>query len=263
MIMLTSQYPEYQNELLYLEYYQNVLQRKLIIPPYEDIHALKNLLKKYNKVTSRGSKRTGLCQRYATLGAHCSRNKKGIDYTSIHKCCENDFQQLYQMLRRAVFFGKSYLPFGLMSTVKAMKEYIGDKTSVQTSSNSTPESSVWASAAISYNYVSPAHIDKDAFLSCLMVNYLPNMSQSNYEYKADMDTALYFCLPEHGVSIALRPGDVLFFNPLHHHCISQRTKEYLGNEIFVTSFYMKTGQVGGNDNSIQLSNFDIGNEDML
>ena len=226
---------------------------------YDDVIALKNLLKKFNNVTLRGSKRTGICKKYATLGAHCCRNKKGIDYTRIHKCCENDYIRLKAILNRAKFFGKSYLPFGLMSTVQAMKEYVGDKTSIDTSSK--PESSVWASAAISFNYVSPAHVDKDAFLSCLMVLYMPDFCKSSdYKYTEDMDVALYFCLPEYGVSVALRPGDVLFFNPLYYHCISQRTEEYLCDEIYVCSFYMKTGQIGGNDNSINLSNFEIEKE---
>ena len=146
-----------------------------------------------------------------------------------------------------------------MSTVQAMKEFIGDKTSIDDMSE--PETSVWASAALSYNYVSPAHIDKDAFLSCLMVTYIPDSCKSiYYKYTEDMDVALYFCLPEFGVSVALRPGDVLFFNPLYYHCISQRTEEYLCDEIYVTSFYMKTGQIGGNDNSINICNFEIEQE---
>lgn len=224
--------------------------------PNEDVLALKNLLQKYNNVTLRGSKRTGICKKYATLGAHCCRNKPGIDYTRIHKCCENDYNCLKQMLNRAKFFGKSYLPFGLLSTLQAMKQFIGDKTSVDNCPN--PESSVWASAALSCNYVSPAHIDKDAFLSCLMVLHVPDSCTfSDYKYTEDMNVAIYFCLPESGVSIALRPGDVLFFNPLYYHCISQRTEEYICDDIYVTSFYMKTGQISGNDNTLQLSNFEI------
>ena len=227
--------------------------------PYEDVIALNNLLQKFNNVTLRGSKRTGICKKYANLGAYCCRNKTGIDYTRIHKCCENDYNRLKEMLNRAKFFGKSYLPFGLMSTVQAMKEFIGDKTSIDDMSE--PETSVWASAALSYNYVSPAHIDKDAFLSCLMVTYIPDSCKSiYYKYTENMDVALYFCLPEFGVSVAFRPGDVLFFNPLYYHCISQRTEEYLCDEIYVTSLYMKTGQIGGNDNSINLCNFEIEQE---
>ena len=62
--------------------------------------------------------------------------------------------------------------------------------------------------------------------------------------------ACYFVFPEYGRAVALRPGDVLFFNPLHYHCLSERTLEYMDEDLHVTSFYMKSSQIGLNDNDI-------------
>jgi ectoine hydroxylase-related dioxygenase (phytanoyl-CoA dioxygenase family) len=76
-------------------------------------------------------------------------------------------------------------------------------------------------------------------------------------YTEDMPIAVYFCFPNKGVKIGLRPGDVLFFNPLHYHCVSQRTSHYSEDEIFVTSFYMKSAQLGRNDNSIPFENVHV------
>ena len=64
---------------------------------------------------------------------------------------------------------------------------------------------------------------------------------------------MYFLFPDYGIAVAMRPGDVLFFNPLHYHCLSERCKEYNDEKVFVTSFYMKTSQLRLNDNDIPLS----------
>ena len=65
--------------------------------------------------------------------------------------------------------------------------------------------------------------------------------------------ACHFLFLEYGIAVAMRPGDVLFFNPLHYHCLSERCIEYIDEKVFVTSFYMKTSQLGLNDNDIPLS----------
>ncbi len=108
---------------------------------------------------------------------------------------------------------------------------------------------VWSSMATSCNYISPSHTDKDAFLSCLMVTHVPlGTEMKKQKTMLNMDVAVYFCFPEQGIAVALRPGDILFFNPLHHHCLSQRTSEYRNEEVYVTSFYVKSSEMGGNDN---------------
>jgi hypothetical protein len=58
------------------------------------------------------------------------------------------------------------------------------------------------------------------------------------------------CFPEQGVAVALRPGDVIFFNPQYYHCVSGKCVEYDTEKVYLTSFYMKTMQLGLNDNSI-------------
>ena len=58
----------------------------------------------------------------------------------------------------------------------------------------------------------------------------------------------HFIFPSVGYSISLRPGDVLIFNPLLPHCCSHKLKEYNGILVYLLSFYVKTGNVGGNDN---------------
>ena len=46
--------------------------------------------------------------------------------------------------------------------------------------------------------------------------FLPGVNK----YDVDDAIVVYFCFPTLGVSIPLRPGDYLFFNPLIPHCVS-------------------------------------------
>jgi ectoine hydroxylase-related dioxygenase (phytanoyl-CoA dioxygenase family) len=103
--------------------------------------------------------------------------------------------------------------------------------------------------------VAPAHTDEDAFLSALMVSYVSekNLDNKNTNYEYDMKVANYFCFPESGIAVALRPGDVLFFNPLHYHCASQRLETYATEKIFLTALYLKNKQITRNDNKILLT----------
>lgn len=53
--------------------------------------------------------------------------------------------------------------------------------------------------------------------------------------------------------MAMRPGDVILFNSNVYHCLSGKTDMYRDIPVHVTSFYMKSGHVSGNDNSKELS----------
>jgi hypothetical protein len=106
--------------------------------------------------------------------------------------------------------------------------------------------------------MSPAHVDDDAFLTAITVSYVPQHSlHKKYFYSKnlhELPIACYMCFPEVGVAVGLRPGDVLYFNPMYYHCVSGRTKHYTDKKVYVTSFYMKAMQLGLNDNSIGIDN---------
>ena len=67
----------------------------------------------------------------------------------------------------------------------------------------------------------------------------------------DNDIILYFCFLARGVDVAMRPGDIIMFNPSEPHAVSSRCQRE--DKIFVASYYLKTAVVGGNDNSIALT----------
>ena len=223
--------------------------------PHMDVHCLDFILNKFNKSDIRGKKCSGISVKYATIGAHCKRFGKGFSITQSPEKGGTEFRHVsIKMMERVKLFAKQYLPVPLMSLIKDIKTKVDDKITVSGVNNTYQ--SVWASLASSYNYISPAHVDKDAFISCLMCSHVPSKNVFNEKHKCTMKQAIacYFCFPEWGRYVALRPGDILFFNPLHYHCISDRTEAYKDEKVFVTSFYLKTAQIGRNDNDIDIEN---------
>ena len=103
-------------------------------------------------------------------------------------------------------------------------------------------------AALSFgiNVHLSCHTDDNFAYSALTVH----LKQHNYSIKED-SIGVYFCFPRLGMAVALRPGDILIFNPLEPHAVSSRVKK--GDEVLVLSMYLKTAIVGLNDNTIELT----------
>ena len=74
--------------------------------------------------------------------------------------------------------------------------------------------------------------------------------RDGYYLKEDMKVVAYFCFPRLGVAVPLRPGDVLIINPLEPHSVSSRC--YESDEVFCFSAYLKSSNVGLNDNKLEL-----------
>lgn len=213
------------------------------------------LLNNHSNLKIRGKERTGHSTQYVTAGAHSSNFRKGIH---IKKLCDEGkrFYEPYlqKWFRRAKTIAINYLPFGLLYNLKEAKFLVDDDICYEKFNHvenlHEPNNSVYASMATSYNYIAPAHFDKDAFLSCLFVTlnmeeYDDKRKLSVYEEK--MDICVYFSFPDYKKTVALRPGDVLFFNPLKRHCVSQRCIEYIDHKVFCTTFYLNTKTISGND----------------
>ena len=86
------------------------------------------------------------------------------------------------------------------------------------------------------------HTDDDFGMSTMIV-LSDNMEQLEY----DSPILMYMCFPQQGVSVALRHGDILLFNPLIPHGSSSRTSTM--NNVITIALYTKTGNIGGNDNT--------------
>lgn len=199
----------------------------------------------------RGKKREALSTTYMFLGVTVPQGGQGL--TLRHPEREEDKQQLNKMLKRVQHLARMWLPFGLTTILKFMKQEVGDTASFF--SLEYIEENYWASIAFSSNIITPGHIDKDGFLGCITVSFHPeDKDDEEHQYMMDDAIALFFCLPTLGIRIALRPGDTIFFNPRVPHCVSQRTKAYENERVYVTSFYMKIEQLSKHNNSIPFDN---------
>lgn len=223
---------------------------------YRDVEALEAILDKYNVKVPRSSKRQGFSPKYASFGTHCNRSSSGLN-NKVASLVESKYEnQLKCMINRGAELAKKYFPFGLLSTLEESKQFCGDDDFyARIPKNHSLYSTIWSSVATTFNYVAPAHTDEDAFLSALLVSYVTkdNIDNKFVKYDYCMEVANYFCFPESGVAVALRPGDVLFFNPLHYHCASQRLETYANEKIFLTALYLKNKQITRNDNKIPIS----------
>jgi hypothetical protein len=111
---------------------------------------------------------------------------------------------------------------------------------------------IWGSLACGKNYYLNSHLDDDFFYSLTTITSEGGIRQDIDRYSMDAQVCNYFTFAEQGIAVALRPGDMLIFNPLYHHCLSSRTSSYESEDVFCLSLYLKTAVVGKNDNSLPL-----------
>ena len=109
-----------------------------------------------------------------------------------------------------------------------------------------PYCSTFAALSFGINVHLSCHTDDDFAYSVVTVH----MGQHDYSVTED-NIIVYFCFPWLGMAVALRPGDILIFNPLEPHAVSSHVKK--GYEVLALSMYLKTAIVGLNDNTIELT----------
>ena len=117
--------------------------------------------------------------------------------------------------------------------------------------------SIYGSLASSKNFYLNTHTDEDFFYSLTTVASAKGLRPDIDRYSMDAPVCNYFTFAEQGIAVALRPGDMLLFNPTYQHCISSRTSIYEGEDVFCLSLYLKSAIVGKNDNNIPLTETDI------
>jgi hypothetical protein len=105
----------------------------------------------------------------------------------------------------------------------------------------------FSSIATALNVCLNSHTDNDSFYGVVT-----NLDADPLKFpQLDDDVALYFTFPTLGLAIALRPGDILVFNPAVYHSVSSRRNP--NQDVWCTSLYTKNAVVGGNDNSQEIS----------
>jgi ectoine hydroxylase-related dioxygenase (phytanoyl-CoA dioxygenase family) len=64
------------------------------------------------------------------------------------------------------------------------------------------------------------------------------------EYKLHAEVSNYFVFPEQVITVALRPGDMLIFNPKYYHCLLSSTCAYQNKDVYSLLLYLKSAIFG-------------------
>ena len=158
---------------------------------------------------------------------------------------EKLYKKLNHMLKRIDNACSAFFPPGLLLKFRRVCDEICPFPTLR-------ENGFSCSVSVAVDHISAVHVDKDFFFS-----YLTARS----EFQGDIDwnssfhaaTAYHFMFPSIGYGVCVRPGDILIFNPTIPHCCSHKLSAYDGIPVYLSSFYVKTAHVGGNNNGLSLT----------
>jgi hypothetical protein len=184
--------------------------------------------------------------KYATVGLKPRRGSTGVSEFWPEKLGDTDREVIRKVMSRCQEVAKGYLP---STEVRGLlfAQLLGGWQQI----SGVTLNPLWGSLACGKNYYLNSHVDEDFFYSLTTVASEQGV-QDNDRYMMEAAICNYFTFAEQGIAVALRPGDMLIFNPLYHHCLSSRTASYENDDVFCLSLYLKTAVVGQNDNRLPM-----------
>jgi hypothetical protein len=191
--------------------------------------------------------------KYTTVGLKPNRGRTGITKSWPDKLSETDRCNVVSLMNTIEELAKGYLPSDALRGIEKAR-LVGNWQKIKTGA-SPPN--IWSSLAIALNYYLNVHTDQDFFYSLLTVASKHGLREDIDQYSMNTEICNYFVFPEQGRAVALRPGDMLLFNPKYQHCLSSRTSFYENKDVFSLSLYLKSGVVGKNNNSLPLTDAEL------
>jgi hypothetical protein len=179
--------------------------------------------------------------KYVIYGSKVRRGSTGFSRDKLRTSFPFQAKHLDELSRRCACVASEFLSSHLLRGMS-------DVTKAGCWESLSPSVDFVAALASAKNYMAPAHVDEDFLFSIHQLNV--NMDKV---YDVDNSVVQYFCFPEFGYAIGLRPGDMMIFNPQVYHCLSEKQLSYCSLDVHVTTFYVKTAHVGKNDNSLPLT----------
>jgi hypothetical protein len=183
--------------------------------------------------------------KYATVGLKPNRGCTGVAEIWPKMLNTIDRDEIRKLMRRCEETAKRYLPSNALRGLRTA-QLLGDWMEI----SGVTTNPIWGSLACGKNYFLHSHVDEDFFYSLTTVASKRGLQKEIDRYMMDAEVCNFFTFAEQGIAVALRPGDMLIFNPLYHHCLSSRTSEFDSDDVFCLSLYLKTAVVGKNDNSM-------------
>jgi hypothetical protein len=186
--------------------------------------------------------------KYGCAGVQPCRASPGVRDASYHKRSmpSAHWNNLVETLFDVEKVVATFVSTEELRRVNFAKELIGYKTMTPTSDDTVViPCKIFGALAYGRNVHLSCHTDRDFSKSVVSVHI------DGKGYKVDDAIVAYFCFPRLGIAVALRPGDVLIFNPSEPHAISSRCNKK--HDVFCVSMYLKTAVVSLNDNSLPLT----------
>lgn len=181
------------------------------------------------------------------LGAFPNRGSTGLSEHSYQKNLmkPDDYDTIVSHVKRCEEAIKQYLPTKTISHSQQSQHALRYPLMRDYSNNVVTK--IFSSINIAINAYLRAHTDHDNTISIVSVHL------REYQYLMKDKIIAYFVFPTLRIAIALRPGDILIFNPRVPHCLSSKCRDE--DKVFTHSMYLKTALVGLNDNGKELTPF--------
>lgn len=213
----------------------------------QTLSALDALQRSKTETEKRGKKRLLIPEsdgKYVTVGLRANRGCVGISESWPKKLDTKDRKEIRRLMKNCEHVAKGFIPSIELRGLRQAQKH----SAWQEMTDATKES-IWGSVACGKNYFLNSHVDDDFFYSLTTIVSKYGLRKEIDNYDMDAEVSNYFAFPEQGIAVALRPGDMLIFNPRYQHCLSSRSSCYKNKDVFCLSMYLKTAVVGGNDNS--------------
>lgn len=200
-----------------------------------------------NKGVVRGKKRIvafqeGSNRKYLTPGICPLRAATGTSVRALFDLDVNQHDALFRYVRKCEKLALKSMSLQTTRGFNVAKQFFPFRT-FPGRGNHDSSCHAFSSIATALNVCLNSHTDDDSFYG-VVTNLDADPLKSP---QLDDDVTLYFTFPTLGLAIALRPGDILIFNPAVYHSVSSRCNP--NKNIWCTSLYTKNAVVGGNDNS--------------
>ena len=207
----------------------------------------------YGYKSQRGSLHRGKSKRiysdfkYCNMGAQACRAGRGVREYSYHRDSmpEEQWDFIVEMMQRTEDALASFVTSDVLGQINHARSLLQFKTMAPASAGHLQPNKIFSGIAFGKNVHLSCHTDQDYTVSITSVHL------HGHQYGLHDRIVAYFCFPRLGVAVALRPGDVLVFNPSEPHAISSRC--HADDNLLCVSMYLKTAIVGLNDNSICLT----------
>ncbi len=177
--------------------------------------------------------------KYCCIGVQPGRAERGVKsglYRLRHGFPSEHWDTLHKVMKRAEYAFDMYIGTEIIRHISSARSCVNFTTIGPSPSSSNKKARYYNGLGFGINVYLRSHINADFTMSIVQA-HIDNINDR---------IICYFAFPRIGVSVALRPGDFLLFNPTKPHCVSSWCRA--DDDIYIISSYLKTAVVGLNGN---------------